>query len=143
MRVGCDIHGRIEVRDSTGGAWRACDDMRDYVGRYYRMFAALFGVRDSYGVVPLAAQRDIPEDVAPETLREYGARQSAWQTGYHSASWVSWSELVPFIGAHAADRNEWDDPLISPEWEALFVTMERYAAVYGGDGVRLVVWFDS
>lgn len=42
-----------------------------YTGRNYRLFAVLAGVRNDYGIEPIAEPRGVPDDVSKDVLKEY------------------------------------------------------------------------
>ena len=89
--MGCDIHDWAEVR-GPDGRWTKCGDVfaytyfdpnepenewnrrltdSPYSGRNYRLFAVLAGVRNDYGIRPIAKPRGVPDDVSPKVLKEY------------------------------------------------------------------------
>jgi hypothetical protein len=77
--VGCDIHGMIERAErgtySTRDAWcrwRAAGEVD--VGRDYELFAALAGVRNYVGLVPICAPKGLPG---------YGGLEEDSLGGYH------------------------------------------------------------
>jgi hypothetical protein len=102
--MGCDIHVYVEKR--VDGQWRAADkysdedgigpdvsyDDRVYVGRNYRLFSVLAGVRKHDMLPVIAEPRDLPEDVSPEVR----AASDSWGVDGHSHSWLTLRELLDF-----------------------------------------------
>lgn len=133
--MGCDIHAIVE-RKGEYGRWINSGDPD--VGRNYELFAALAGVRNSYGIVPVAEPKGMPgyegwharpdgdgwgtwgDDAPNYEYREYFER---WRHDEHSASWLSLAEMKAYDATV-----EIDDPrLIVGRSEAGAIT-----AVCGG-----------
>lgn len=96
-----------------------------YTRRDYRLFAALAGARNSWGIVPIAPPRGLPRDVCDEVRVE----ADRWGTDGHSHSWLTVEELLGY---------EWPKSM-----NRLFIdtTLPLLRAV--GDPVRIVFWFDN
>jgi len=133
--MGCDIHFYVEKKQD--GRWVSADEWepspdyvpgegdrereirysrRFYSGRNYGLFAILAGVRNYWGINPIAEPRGVPDDVSDETLGEYATECDEQQAtkwiskGYskrlrngqvscpdwHSASWFTLEELLAF-----------------------------------------------
>lgn len=75
------------------------------LGRDYEMFSVLAGVRNSYGLKPIAEPRGMAEDACSE----FEAWHKQWDSDAHSASWVTLAEMKAF------DLNQefYDDRLIT------------------------------
>lgn len=88
--MGCDIHGWIEVRKYNWSEdWDACMDIQSIVGRNYRMFGALFDVRNYDQFNSTAPDRGLPADVSDEVKAAY----EHWENDAHSASWITLQEI--------------------------------------------------
>ncbi|TQF01217.1 hypothetical protein E6W39_01890 [Kitasatospora acidiphila] len=141
--MGTDIYGAIEVRhpcaDQDWWEWPAWQRLMDlsplYDDRDYSAFAVLFGVRNSAGYSPVAAGRGLPADVSAE-LREEFERVQGIDSAVHGATWVSCAEL------DRADLTGIDALGPGSGWEHVFAVLRALAGRFGGDGVRLVVYFD-
>lgn len=89
--MGCDIHSFGEVRSASGAYTPIVPG--PFKWRTYGMFALIFGVRNnSYGFVPIAANRGLPVDVSVECK----AMSDAYGYDSHSHSWISVKELQEF-----------------------------------------------
>lgn len=115
--MGCDIHSLFERRNPDG-TWEsvldtnptpddlerhtwACADARDmdlpdplmyktYWDRDYLVFALLAGVRNYWGVTPIAPpKRGVPADASGEYLRLV----EQWEGDGHNHTWVSLEEV--------------------------------------------------
>lgn len=108
--MGCDIHSKIEIRDSVDSPWRAggpdpfhtdtlgggythtCGMLE--MGRSYSQYAVLAGVRNYSDVMPLWAGRGLPSD-SPDA-------EDWFQDGYyHSPTWFTLHEIMMI---------DWDAP---------------------------------
>jgi hypothetical protein len=107
--VGTDISGAIECRPvfrdppqhTSGKAWEFAIDLGQlYVTRDYDAFGCLFGVMNFAGFEPVAAERGLPEDAAPQTA-ELAAR---WE--HFSPTWVNWAEIAAV---------DWSEPATRPD----------------------------
>jgi hypothetical protein len=105
--VGTDISGAIECRRVCGyppthasrKGWEFAMDLDQlYDTRDYDAFGCLFGIMNFAGFEPVAAERGLPEDVAPQTA-ELAAR---WR--YFSPTWVSWAEIAAVDWGERAPR---------------------------------------
>lgn len=96
--MGCDIHAIAEVR--RGGRWLAVTEAvfkgwgdepttEPFSDRNYEAFAILAGVRNRYGVRPIAEPRGLPKDASTETLRLL----SYDDPDLHTRSWLTLAEL--------------------------------------------------
>jgi hypothetical protein len=107
--VGTDISGGIESRRvfsympqhaSTMGWEFAINLDQLYDTRDYDAFGCLFGVMNYAGFEPVAAERGLPGDVAPQTA-ELAARRA-----HFSSTWVSWAEVAAV---------DWSEPATRPD----------------------------
>lgn len=100
--MGCDIHLYVEVRKN--GKWESADkwQMSKWGGGYlnvepedqfysesnYELFAVLAGVRNRYGITPIADPRGLPVDINKQ-LADYASRFLE-----HTPSWLTVRELM-------------------------------------------------
>lgn len=105
--MGVDILGAIECRPvfefppDPDVTWEYAIDLGHlFCGREYDAFACLFGVMNFAGFEPVAAERGLPEDIAPQTA------EMAAQRRYLSPTWVSWAELAAV---------DWSEPATRPD----------------------------
>ena len=108
--MGCDIH-MIRQRQTGTGAWEMCDPMvpnpyygkwegapkevpeRLYDWRNYELFAALAGVRNGWGIVPVSPPKGLPEGIDTDNGPDLGD---------HSYSWLTTDELLAY---------DWNQPI--------------------------------
>ncbi|WP_345943705.1 hypothetical protein [Streptomyces sp. SID3212] len=114
------------------------------VGNAYDALACLFGVRNTFGFRPLAADRGLPEDTSDGVRADFSAYGGAAYV--HGTTWISWAELsaadwdaTDGSGVHsrravASDITHW-----GPVWEV----MRTLSGLHGAENVRLVVWSDD
>lgn len=97
--MGCDIHVKLEVRDSDGITWKPAgfhpttDSRRDdefWDCRSYAMFSVLAGVRNYSAVTPLTTPRGFPSDMS------LGAQIWSDWGDFHSPTYYVLSELLTF-----------------------------------------------
>lgn len=83
--MGCDIHAMKESRENF---WWKNEGEPD-IDRDYELFAVLAGVRDRYGIEPVAEPKGVPEDASTEylALYEYEGADA------HTPSYLSLAEL--------------------------------------------------
>ncbi|GHG54173.1 hypothetical protein [Streptomyces griseocarneus] len=146
-----DIYGCIEVRNPCAdedwyewAPWHHAMDLYPlYSDQNYAAFACLFGVRNSAGWDPLAAGRGLPADVSPEMKEEFDKARGI-DPAVHSPTWVTWAELdrLDMDAAPAGGRDVRDAVGPGTGWEHVFAVMRALAGRFGGDGVRLVAYFD-
>jgi hypothetical protein len=159
--MGVDIDGWVEVRRVPRdhrpwhgpAAWIAVIAIGGLLDRNYDMFGCLFGVQNPSHFVPVAPSRGFPSDPPFAVEAEIAPLQPLITAReVHSASWITWSELkqvdwnVPAqvtgpIGLSSVDHIAKRREAIEWDWLLLFDLMRRLARDYGGDNVRLVVWF--
>jgi hypothetical protein len=121
--MGCDIHLYWESKDYYSNEWTLRKKLEG--DRDYFLFSLMAGVRNYYGAMPnLFPPRGIPQDVSLETLAEYSVpynqryeqnESQHWELGpyrrmthpdWHSASWLTRSEVAEVVEAH---RKAWDE----------------------------------
>lgn len=143
--MGVDVYGTVEIQrplHATPDKWVGIVTLENLVERNYSMFGALFGVRNADGVTPVFADRGLPADISGEALFDL---QGA--AGGVKPSWVLWSELstIEWDEITSTARIGGDSVYVwmTPGWRACFGVMRVLADNFGGDHVRLVVWFDS
>ena len=143
--MGVDIDGWIEVDFGSNrhGYWEGFAQIKRLADRNYGLFGGFFGVRNADEFIPLAANRGIPAD----TSADVKIHQEPLN---RNPSWILWSEIeqVDWQECGARTYPPRDQPLMREQtvtagWRIIFTIMEALASRYGGDYIRLVVWFDS
>ena len=98
--MGSDIHLYVEMRQEDG-TWRVVPSHHDEaqrailtwsIGRCYLCFALLAGVRNSWGVTPIAEPRGVPDDLSPE-VKDLARRVA---DDAYSQSWLALPEILSF-----------------------------------------------
>lgn len=107
--MGTDMSGWVEVRLDEG-TWKGVQRLN--IDRHYALYAALFGVRNSNHLVPLAARRGLPLHVSEESLELLGGEKP----GNLDATWIGLWELLPI---------PWNDPM---SWDAIEIDVIRKTA---------------
>jgi hypothetical protein len=161
--MGVDIHGWVEVRLDPAedqarqplANWVAVLLVGSLLDRNADMFASLFGLSNVSRFRPLAPDRGFPSDpslVLAENIEQLGPWLARGEVGH--PSWLTWAEINEIDWTETAQTNEpvglssvahvaaRRDALSEP-WELLFDLMRRLSQDYGGDNVRLVVWFSA
>lgn len=125
--MGCDIQVYVEYKHSTSEIW---DTFGGPVrpARIYDLFAILAGVRNEANVIPIAADRGIPD--LSELEQKYRSDDD-----YHSPSWCTVEELEQAI----IDAWDTDCAIDDIEWKAL-IELGRFFQRRTRD-VRFVFWF--
>ena len=110
--MGCDIHLRVEVKDSDGN-WtdgNIYDSNKEalefYTGRNYDLFGILADVRNEHFLGPISEPRGIPDDIV-EINRDYMD-----DYGLHSQTWFTLQELLVSYDKYGVTRQS---GMISPE----------------------------
>jgi hypothetical protein len=161
--MGVDIDGWVEVRHVSAdhrpwhrpADWIAVIAMGGLVSRNRDMFGCLFGVHNPSHFVPVAPNRGFPLDPSMVVQKAIAQLEPLIASrDVHSASWLTWSEIKQIdwnmpaevtgpVGLSSVDRIAKRRDALEWDWLLLFDLMRRVARDYGGDNVRLVVWFDS
>ncbi len=92
--MGCDIHGRIEVRNHDH--WYTACDLLPLVGRSYDAFGMLFGVRNNVAFDPAFPKRGFPEHISrgvEDAVERWGGMENLGAIEFHSASYATLYEL--------------------------------------------------
>jgi hypothetical protein len=93
--MGTDISGWIEARHPRAESkWFGVAPIRQLVDRNYWAFAALFGVRQSGDLGPLAPACGLPPDLAERTQSDHQACVTKWPDEYFGESWITWAEIA-------------------------------------------------
>lgn len=95
--MGCDIHFWVEWQKKDGTWEEAGEEGEYYSGRHYYLFAHLAGVRNVWGVAPIAEPRGLPKDLSG-AVREYFGHEDDY-TGLHDHSWFTLAELLDYAWA--------------------------------------------
>lgn len=74
---------------------------------------------------PVAAKRGLPVDVSPQT------KNDAVHSGLYAHTWITWHEIK---------NSGWEGDMY---WDATIKVLEVLSGLYGGENVRLVVWFED
>ena len=164
--VSADIDGWGEVAWNPPDNWAAVLRIGVLVERNSLLRDWLF--RTVGGFRPVAPDRGLPANISPEVARDVADLQPLVQSGeVGSFTWASWHELdaidwdegplpgrevkrievqgtradgSPLLIAHPmTSRRATIDGYSG--WHLLFDLIRRLAQDYGGDNVRLVVWF--
>ena len=143
--MGCDIHGQFIVRQGKEGAGRYSHPLTGLVldQRRYLLFAMLAGVRNTFGVEPIAEGRGLPEGV-----KNYEGENPdgfyAFNYGDHSFSWVTLAELRKVADAYPAEcRKHYPDSDGENVKRAILGLCEYADAMRGEDEALFVFGFDS
>ena len=145
--MGVLIHGSVEIRntcldkDRDGKDWWAVINAGILLDQSYAMYGSLFGIRNTTTFVPAAPSRGLPEDISEEV------KGDAVGEGFHSYTWITWEELQAIdwdevgliYGAEQILRRD----ALGESGSLLLELMKPLADRYGGQCVRLVVWFDN
>lgn len=149
--MGADIHAWVETKDSNH--WYRVAEVQ--LGRNYRLFSLLAGVRGSEG--PLVEPRGLPDDVSSGVFYEYYEvvvgepdpylKQEVFygkphqpRDYWHTPSYLSGREYDAVLMAYIEGD---DDGYLPPLPEALGSYLGNLSQRLGGNKVRLVFWFDS
>lgn len=106
--MGTDIHGVIEVWDRKVGIW-VPGKAPMFEDRCYLAFAILAGIRNEWGIKPLAADRGLPSEGFPNRPRD----PDSYDYGDHSFSHIYYPELAtidwsqPVLLEGFAERSAW------------------------------------
>jgi hypothetical protein len=165
-----DIHGWVEVALSPS-VWAAVISIDVLVERNPSLWGWLLQSEGPFP--PVAPARGLPQDVSARIAQGVDILQAvADERQLHSYTWAYWREIEavdwdvpPLEGARAAAnvllgqtpgpeavrpqimRREFktrrDTLEFAPGWGLLFDLMRRLGEQYGGEQVRLVVWFEN
>jgi hypothetical protein len=166
-----DIHGWVEVALSPTDAWAAVISIDVLVERNQSLWSWLFQSDGAFPSV--APGRGLPSDVSARIAQEVEILEAVGdERQMHSFTWAYWREIEaidwdapPLEGARASAnvligptpgpaevkpqivRREFktrrDTLEHAPGWRLLFDLMRRLGEQYGGERVRLVVWFEN
>ncbi len=128
--MGCDIHGHIEYRYSSGKRqwfnFAAVDINRDYV-----LFGYMAGVRKK-DVEPVVPLRGFPEDASLWVLSEW----HEWDGDGHHPGWLTYDELYKAHSHVVSYRNEGEFTMVA-------VLAAMHSLQCSGMETRLTFWFDN
>ncbi len=129
--MGCDIHVHVEIKNPVTGKWDHYSN--PVVGRNYRLFAMLAGVRGepADGDLPIAAGRGIPSDINWITEKDL----KMWQDGsHHGVSWCTGKEAEELEKRY---RTQYPgDYLYAPFGYVFSNSLDR-------EDIRVIFWFDN
>jgi len=89
--MGCDIHLFVEKKEKDG--WKFIKDIDTDIGRDYRLFSVLAGVRNTTKAIPISLPKGIPNDVS-DAVHE-NIDQCSF-LGDHSHSFLTLEEILNF-----------------------------------------------
>jgi hypothetical protein len=163
--MGCDIHAYLEIRrfrhddkERLNGVWINADkwsrnefsalypeekerqweigyDDRIWTSRWYYLFAILAGVRNQWGIKPIADKKGFPLDASDEVREEY----EYWDFSGHSHSWLTLKEIEEWDGWDSATQDVRDN-FTKTTIERM---QEKLTTSVTSDDVRMVFWFDN
>ncbi|MFC4455219.1 hypothetical protein [Deinococcus sonorensis] len=136
--MGSDIHAHVQRRH--GEQWHdtpLTEDASEVLHqRNYPLFAALAGIRNSYGVMPISTPRGYPADLNASVH-------------FGEASWVTLTELQDYAwtaGPGWTTSVPWESgpgPLHDTTLRFREVVLPALAALGPPEDVRVLLWFDS
>lgn len=131
--MGTDMHYMIEYRKHNEPHWWVEVEQAVKAPRNYVLFANLAGVRNSWGIVPVAAGRGLPSD---RTFVSYNEWQ-IWVPDGHHVSWIDGDEYAKRI---LGIDEIWDQVISSAYVKAgqKHCPDEGHLLKY-----RIVFWFDD
>jgi hypothetical protein len=141
--MGCDISVFVETKCVAGwfkgvAGWFLENYDPWPLKRCYPLFALLGGARNYEDRAPVAAERGIPPDCEPDTVRNIEGSPA-----HFGFSWCTIDEYKLVLERY---RNEgpspgaWRPP---PGWAALETYLSELALEYGPENVRLIFGFDN
>jgi len=138
--MGCDIHCYVEILTDNGWEIQNVSVLQD---RNYRLFAILAGVRNEFGIKPIALPKGIPWN----SSKEFRTICEEWSSDGHSHSYLSLQTILDFdwtqevILSGLIQRDIWEkwhktEKLCgeSPTW---------YCQAAGGPGVKICLAADN
>lgn len=142
--MGCDIHVYAEQRvdgkwQHVGGIdrWDWPNEFEPLEERWYAMFAVLAGVRDNWGVKPIAEPRRLPADMSAEVFL---AADHLVPDG-HTYSWITAREFKEYDWPSLPFHHLPINPTFS---EQVAYVVEAFEQISDNlDDVRIVFWFDN
>ncbi|CAM5592043.1 hypothetical protein GCM10010329_48500 [Streptomyces spiroverticillatus] len=141
--IECRPGARLWGPDDEDSRWQAAIDVLHLnTGNAYAALACLFGVRNSFGFLPLAEDRGMPHDASEGVRTEYAGYPGA--PDERGTTWITWAELA----AADWDGTDRDGTLTRREvagdathWGPVWTVMRVLGELHGAQNVRLVVWF--
>lgn len=90
--IECRPGARLWGTDDEDSVWHAAMELWLLnIGNAYDALACLFGIRNTYGFQPLAADRGLPTDAFETVAGEH----AAWGLdSVHGTTWITWAELL-------------------------------------------------
>jgi hypothetical protein len=128
-------------------------DVGSIIDQNSDMYGSLFGVRNVSLFRPLAPDRGFPKDLSLVVAEQVEQLQPYLVIGaVGHASWLTWTEIDGIdwdelaqttepVGLSSVDQIATRRDALGQPWVLLFDLMRRLAQDYGGDNVRLDVWF--
>lgn len=166
-----DVSGWVEIAWNPPDDWERVLSVGILVDRNRSLWSWL--LQGSGAFPSAVPQRTLPGNLSAELLHEIEQLQPMVSQGeVHSFNWITWAEIEnvdwsmgPKEGRepksvepqYVVDANGHQRVILveqiyqtrqdtlrdSPGWMLLFDLMRRLADRYGGDNVRLVVWFEG
>lgn len=128
--MGADMHYMVEYRRNDSPTWWAEKEGSQEGPRDSMLFANLAGVRNRWGIVPVAQPRGLPSDRTHVTWQAW----QAWVPEGHSASWISDEEYAKRI----LGLNDSFDAKLSEQITEAMARLQTTSLKY-----RIVFWFDN
>lgn len=140
--MGCDIHLHSEIK--INGKWHHYSHPR--IDRNYTLFARMADVRNDGSIEPISKPRGIPENATFTTKYDYKHDSG------HSASWLSWQEIVAlgeWFEQKQRERMKPGDFYSFEHNEVGYLFGNSWSLEYkeelpkGLEDARFVFWFDN
>jgi hypothetical protein len=119
--------GVIEIRRTTSGWWDGVVNIEALVEAVPEVTGPLFDVDNDKGLKPIAARREVPADrsfMTETLLKEMGIL-------HYNDSWIGSDEIEEVFSVTRPKKG----------WATVFNLIKNFASQYGGENVRLIVWF--
>ncbi|MFI6517666.1 hypothetical protein ACIBF1_19070 [Spirillospora sp. NPDC050679] len=146
-----DVIGMIECRpgallwgpDDEDSVWQAAIDLFLLNrGNAYDGLACLFGVRNTFGFHPVAADRGFPHDASAELSSQFAAYGGPAEV--FGTTWLTWAEITRIDWAQTDGSGKRSRGQVAgdrSDWGRVWTVMRTLSEVHGAQNVRLVVWF--
>lgn len=129
--MGCDIHARYYVKTASGLREFQLEEHEE-PGRSYPLFAALAGVQDAFGVVPIAPPRGFPAELAEHEPQD---------DVLHGASYLTLAEMLAYDWLGGAWQQDRGFGSALHEYTAPFRNVTLPALARHGDPAQVLMVF--
>jgi hypothetical protein len=122
------LSGWIEARNPTHSfaGWMPVLTLDLFAAGQQNRLGQFFMKLPDAAYPPVAADRGLPSDASALVQREAGLCETRW-----GQTWCVWGEIAPFAR----------EDVVGTEWAIMLAAMRLLAEHYGGENVRLIVWF--